>query len=148
MRRFTILPAFLLICAASASSPAFAQGTGAPAPSSQVTGTQAPGNSGGALRDFSLRNQSHQAVVEATAETSAGHLKILGEGGQIAPSQARTFQLGAGQCVQSLRVKLQDGRVLRAAGLKDCHDPELLVRDGGIAPVTQAVPGTTPKPGE
>jgi hypothetical protein len=88
----------------------------------------------------SLLNLCSQPMVSAVARTSDGQTRVLTHE-PVQPGQGRWITLPRQQCLVSVTVHLNDGRVLKADRLKECRAAEIVVSDGGIELRSSAPPG-------
>ncbi len=119
------LIAAALLCVAG---PAMAQVANAPPPPA----TPAPNVN---LRNFIIRNMSHQAIVDANVLlTNKGQESLTDKKGKIAVNESRSVQTRRDQCPQNITLRFADGRNLASDALTDCNQSIFTVTDYHITP--------------
>jgi hypothetical protein len=91
-------------------------------------------------RAIFLRNLCGQPMVSALARTTDGQTRVLTYE-PVQPGQGRWIVLPRQQCLESVTVHLNNGRVLQADRLNECRPAAIVVSDGGIALRSSAQPG-------
>lgn len=95
----------------------------------------------GAKRSITIQNRSHHEITHAKVQTTPdGRVWNLSQGG-VRNNGAAEIVVPARDCIANVRVTLNNGRVLQLAGLHDCRDTQVAVRDNRIWIPKIAVPG-------
>ncbi len=91
------------------------------------------------MRDFTLRNETDQTIVDAHARTKTGKdINVTALNGQIASREGQNFPVDAADCLESVQVKFKDGRTLARDNLNDCKDPRIVARNQELTVETGA----------
>lgn len=91
-------------------------------------------------RSIAVQNWSSKAVTTAQVQTTDGKTWNLAKG-SIQVDQAKEVIVPAQDCITNIQVKFADGRSLNKAGLHECHNTQIVIRDDGLTIPQQAVPG-------
>jgi len=119
----------LLPCLTLAAVPAFAQQF--PAAPLRSPGEQ--------MRSFLLRNESGQLVTSAQAHMTDGKNRVLTYA-PVQPNQAREIVVPREECLDSVAVQLNNGRMLRVDHMNDCKGTQILVGEAGLGVQTSVKP--------
>jgi hypothetical protein len=92
-------------------------------------------------RAIAIQNWTSSEITVAKVQTVPdGKTWELAHGG-IPRNEASEIVVPARDCIANVWVKLKDGRVLQLAGLHDCRDTQIAVRNERIWIPQLAVPG-------
>lgn len=92
-------------------------------------------------RSIALQNWTGGTITSAQVQTTPdGRTWKLGQG-SIAKSEGAEVAVPARDCIANVRVTLQNGKVLQLAGLHDCKDTQIDVRNERIWMPQMAIPG-------
>lgn len=91
-------------------------------------------------RSIAIQNWSAHPVQQADIRTTDGRVWHLAKG-SIPVDQAAEVLVPGGDCIVDVQVRFQDGRTMQMNNLHDCHETQIVVRDGGLSIPQQAVPG-------
>jgi len=90
------------------------------------------------LRDFSLRNETDQTIVEAHAYTTKGKDIAVTKAGPIRPRLSENFMFQQAECLDRIEIKFANGKTMSRDKLNDCSVPRLVARNDGITVETGA----------
>ncbi len=99
------------------------------------------------LRNFTLQNDTDQAIVEARAGTKKGKTIDITTHGPIGGRYGQNFMLESDDCLSSMRVKFKDGHTMSRDDLDDCRYPRIVAGAKGLEVETSAG-GTLVQPGK
>jgi len=92
-------------------------------------------------RAITMQNRAGTRITQAQVQTTPdGRVWDIGHGG-IGTNEASEVVVPARDCIADIRVTLDGGRVLHAAGLHSCGSTKIVVRKEGINIPQEAVPG-------
>ena len=98
------------------------------------------------LRDFSLKNETDQTIVEAHAFTTQGKDIAVTKAGPIRPQLSQNFLFQQAECLDRIEIKFQGGKTMSRDKLNDCQIPRLVARNDGITVETGAGGPVNPAP--
>ena len=98
------------------------------------------------LRDFSLKNDTDQTIVEAHAFTTNGKDIAVTKAGPIRPQLSQNFMFQQAECLDRIEIKFKDGKTMSRDKLNDCKVPRLVARNEGITVETGAGGSVNPAP--
>ena len=98
------------------------------------------------LRDFSLKNDTDQTIVEAHAFTTDGKDIALTKAGPIRPQLSQNFMFQQSECLDRIEIKFSNGKTMQRDKLNDCKIPRLVARNEGITVETGAGGPINPAP--
>ena len=116
------------------------------APASAAEAPQAVRGSA-TLRNFTLQNDTDQAIIEAHAGTKNGRTIDITTHGPIGGRYGQNFMLESDDCLSSMHVKFKDGHTMSRDNLDDCRHPRIVAGAKGIEVETSAG-GTLVQPGK
>lgn len=127
--------AALCLVAALAAAPLMASPSAADAPNAANLYTQPD------ARAIAIQNWTSGAITHAEVQTTPDGRTWNLANGHIPKNEAAEVAVPARDCIANVRVKLQNGHVLQLAGLHDCKDTQIAVRDEKIWIPKLAIPG-------
>ena len=100
------------------------------------------------LRDFSLKNDTDQTIVEAHAFTTKGKDVAVTKAGPIRPQLSENFMFQQAECLDRIEIKFNNGKTMSRDKLNDCSIPRLVARNEGITVETGAGGPANPPPAD
>ena len=98
----------------------------------------APGSSN--IRNFTLRNTSSSAIIDARVRLSDDSTRVLTETGPITKSHNQTFAAPNKACVTDVRIRFENGRTLEAKS-SNCVAQTIVVEDDRILAQSSSTAG-------
>jgi hypothetical protein len=95
-------------------------------------------------RGFTLQNQTGLGITDAHAYTTSGKDINLTANGPIAPWLSQNFVLSGSECLNALRVKFENGKLLARDHLNDCNVPRIVAKPDQLAVLNEAGGRTFP----